>query len=335
MKSIQRTITPVDGSIYLTRKLASGQAIEKALSRATKAQQSWKRVPVAERAAICRRMADWCVGKADELATELSWQMGRPVSQTPGELKRGFHERALYMCSQAEERARRSASRSQAGLPALHPARAARRRAGRRALELPMADFRERGDSCAAGGQQRNPEDGGADAARRRTLRGSVQGRRPARRRIPVPASQPRPGRQDDRRPAHRVRCLHRLGSRRPGGAARRRRALHRHWSGARRQGPGLRARRRGPQVRGRKPGRRQLLQLRPVVLRYRANLCSEITVQRVRGRLRRAHAAIQAGQSAGEGNQSRTDGAQGRGRQRARADQAGRREKARRRCSS
>src|SRR5688500_1719035 len=103
MKTIQRTITPVDGSIYLTRTVASVQAIEKALSRATKAQQTWKRVPVAERAAICRRMADWCVGKADELATELSWQMGRPVSQTPGELKRGFHERALYMCDISEE----------------------------------------------------------------------------------------------------------------------------------------------------------------------------------------------------------------------------------------
>src|SRR5688500_6913841 len=103
MKTIQRTITPVDGSIYLTRTVASVQAIEKALSRATKAQQTWKRVPVAERAAICRRMADWCVGRADELATELTWQMGRPVSQTPGELKRGFHERALYMCDIAEE----------------------------------------------------------------------------------------------------------------------------------------------------------------------------------------------------------------------------------------
>src|SRR3990170_5131446 len=103
MKSkLQRTITPVDGSVYLTRKLASSQAIESALARAAKAQQSWKQVPVAERAALCRRMADWCVGKADELATELSWQMGRPVSQTPGELKRGFNERALYMCSQAE-----------------------------------------------------------------------------------------------------------------------------------------------------------------------------------------------------------------------------------------
>ena len=103
MKSVQRTITPVDGSVYLTRKLASNSSIEQALARAEKAQKSWKQVPVAERAAICRRMADWCVQRADELATELSWQMGRPVSQTPGELKRGFHERALYMCNIAEE----------------------------------------------------------------------------------------------------------------------------------------------------------------------------------------------------------------------------------------
>jgi acyl-CoA reductase-like NAD-dependent aldehyde dehydrogenase len=104
MKSnLQRTITPVDGSVYLTRKLASGQAIEKALGRAAAAQKSWKQVPVAERAAICRRMAEWCVARSDELATELSWQMGRPVSQTPGELRRGFQERALHMCSIAEE----------------------------------------------------------------------------------------------------------------------------------------------------------------------------------------------------------------------------------------
>src|SRR3990170_1918346 len=104
MKSkLQRTITPVDGSVYLTRKLASSQAIESALARAAKAQKSWKAVAVAERAAICRRMAEWCVARADELASELTWQMGRPVSQTPGELNRGFHERAMHMCDIAEE----------------------------------------------------------------------------------------------------------------------------------------------------------------------------------------------------------------------------------------
>jgi len=103
MAKVQRTITPVDGSVYVQRELASNPSIERALFMAVKAQQTWKQVPVAERAAICRRMADWCVARADELATELSWQMGRPVAQSPGELKRGFHERALYMCEVAKE----------------------------------------------------------------------------------------------------------------------------------------------------------------------------------------------------------------------------------------
>jgi acyl-CoA reductase-like NAD-dependent aldehyde dehydrogenase len=48
-------------------------------------------------------MADWCVAKADALAEELTWQIGRPLSQSPGELQRGFHERAIYMCDVAEK----------------------------------------------------------------------------------------------------------------------------------------------------------------------------------------------------------------------------------------
>jgi len=100
---VQRTITPVDGSVYVQRPLAAGAAIERTLAKAVEAQRKWKQVPVGERAVICRRMADWCVERADALAAELSWQMGRPVAQSPGELKRGFHERALYMCSIAEE----------------------------------------------------------------------------------------------------------------------------------------------------------------------------------------------------------------------------------------
>ena len=99
----QKTITPVDGSVYVERVLATNAEIERALFMAEKAQKTWKQVPVADRAAILRRMAEWCVARAEELATELTWQMGRPVSQTPGELKRGFHERALYMCDIAEE----------------------------------------------------------------------------------------------------------------------------------------------------------------------------------------------------------------------------------------
>ena len=99
----QKTITPVDGSVYVERTLAESAAIERALATAEKAQKKWKQVPVAERAALVRRMVEWCVGRAGQLAEELSWQMGRPVSQSPGELKRGFQERALYMCDIAEQ----------------------------------------------------------------------------------------------------------------------------------------------------------------------------------------------------------------------------------------
>jgi len=99
----QRTITPVDGSLYVERELASGKEIEAALANATVSQKNWKRVSVAERVAIVRRMVDWCVARAEELGAELSWQMGRPLAQAPNELRRGFRERALYMCGIAQE----------------------------------------------------------------------------------------------------------------------------------------------------------------------------------------------------------------------------------------
>ena len=37
------------------------------------------------------------VERADELGTELTWQMGRPLAQSPFEIRRGFQERARYM----------------------------------------------------------------------------------------------------------------------------------------------------------------------------------------------------------------------------------------------
>jgi acyl-CoA reductase-like NAD-dependent aldehyde dehydrogenase len=99
----QQTVTPVDGSIYVERELASAQAMEDALAAAVRAQAGWRRVPVAERAASVRRMVEWCVARADELGAELAWQMGRPQAQGPNEIRRGFQERALYLCGIAEE----------------------------------------------------------------------------------------------------------------------------------------------------------------------------------------------------------------------------------------
>jgi acyl-CoA reductase-like NAD-dependent aldehyde dehydrogenase len=93
----QQTISPIDGSVYTEFELASPEMIDAVLRRAAGAQREWKHVPVEERAAICRRMVAVMVERADQLASELTWQIGRPVTQSPFEIRRGFQERAAYM----------------------------------------------------------------------------------------------------------------------------------------------------------------------------------------------------------------------------------------------
>jgi acyl-CoA reductase-like NAD-dependent aldehyde dehydrogenase len=97
--TLQETVTPVDGSVYVTRPLATGAEIDAVHGRAVGAQREWRRVPLAERVAVCRRMVAWMVERADAVAEELAWQMGRPVSQGAGEIRRGFRERAEHMLS--------------------------------------------------------------------------------------------------------------------------------------------------------------------------------------------------------------------------------------------
>jgi acyl-CoA reductase-like NAD-dependent aldehyde dehydrogenase len=99
---VQTTVSPIDGSVYVERALASDADVETALARSTAAQKAWSRVDVSERAAICRRMSEWCVERADTLAQELTRQMGRPITAAAGEIRRGFSERANYMAGIAE-----------------------------------------------------------------------------------------------------------------------------------------------------------------------------------------------------------------------------------------
>jgi acyl-CoA reductase-like NAD-dependent aldehyde dehydrogenase len=94
---MQQVITPIDGSVYAEYALASDAAIQSALERAVAAQAAWKRVTLAERGAICRRMMAWMVERADEIGAELTWQMGRPVAQSPFEIRRGFQDRSRHM----------------------------------------------------------------------------------------------------------------------------------------------------------------------------------------------------------------------------------------------
>src|SRR5262245_49680448 len=91
-----RCISPVDGSCFVERPLAGDAEIGAALERARTAQRRWRALGVAERAAACTRLVDAFVARGAEIAREITWQMGRPLRHSPGEV-RGFEERARHM----------------------------------------------------------------------------------------------------------------------------------------------------------------------------------------------------------------------------------------------
>ena len=99
--SLIQCISPVDGSVYVERETASPDEIQRALTAAEAAQIAWKNTALAERCAICSNAVDEFVARKSEIAEELTWQMGRPISQGPGEVA-GFEERARYMIEIAE-----------------------------------------------------------------------------------------------------------------------------------------------------------------------------------------------------------------------------------------
>ena len=100
MTKLVRTVSPVDGRVYVERPLAGDSEMDAALERAVAAQRGWQACDLAERQTLLSRAVDAFVADTARVAEELSWQMGRPVSQTPGEVG-GFEERARYMIDAA------------------------------------------------------------------------------------------------------------------------------------------------------------------------------------------------------------------------------------------
>ncbi len=96
MTETLKTISPVDGRIYVERPLESAAGIDRALELSRGAQRAWGALPLAKRCEILKKAVDAFVAKANEIAAEITWQMGRPIAHSPGEV-RGFDERANYM----------------------------------------------------------------------------------------------------------------------------------------------------------------------------------------------------------------------------------------------
>jgi len=94
-------ISPVDGREVARRRSATAAEIAAAIAAARKAQAAWVQQSIAERGRFCSAAVDAMLAMRAEIAPELSWQMGRPIKYSGGELN-GFEERARAMIALAE-----------------------------------------------------------------------------------------------------------------------------------------------------------------------------------------------------------------------------------------
>src|SRR5690349_6411315 len=99
---IQKTISPVDGSVYVERPLATQAQINDVLRTARRAFPGWLNTPLHERAAVLTRFCVEFEKRGPLIAKELTWQMGRPARYAPIEV-RGTLERARHMIAIAPE----------------------------------------------------------------------------------------------------------------------------------------------------------------------------------------------------------------------------------------
>ena len=98
-----QVISPVDSQIYLERNRPTSEEIENTMDLAQKGQRTWQSTPIEKRIYHCKKILDHFLNHASEIATEISWQMGRPIKYSPFEITGGFKDRAEYLIQIAQE----------------------------------------------------------------------------------------------------------------------------------------------------------------------------------------------------------------------------------------
>lgn len=94
-------VSPIDGSVYAERQVASQNDALECVARARSAQKSWRNTSLDERIAIVLKCVELLGSKNDEVVPELAHMMGRPV-RYGGEFG-GVRERSDYMSEIAHE----------------------------------------------------------------------------------------------------------------------------------------------------------------------------------------------------------------------------------------
>jgi len=99
---MSNTISPIDGSVYYTARENNDLDIQNTLNLAKKSFKLWSELPIKERKKYLTSFVQEIENNRDAIAKEITWQMGRPLTQSPGEIS-GFVERANYMIDIAED----------------------------------------------------------------------------------------------------------------------------------------------------------------------------------------------------------------------------------------
>lgn len=95
-------VNPYTEAPFREVPLLDWNAASRALDAARSAQAAWKRVPLAERVREVQHAATYFADNAEEIARDVTLQMGKPIQEARGEVKT-LLARARFMLSIAEK----------------------------------------------------------------------------------------------------------------------------------------------------------------------------------------------------------------------------------------
>ena len=97
-----KVTNPYSQETVCTLPCADEQKIAQVIDRAENAFAQWSRLPLTERVQIVREGVDRFCRRAEDVARDITLQMGKPIVQSRSEFK-GMLDRAQYMISIAED----------------------------------------------------------------------------------------------------------------------------------------------------------------------------------------------------------------------------------------
>lgn len=156
-------LNPASGELLASVADATRQDVRHAITAAERAFREWSRGTAYERAAVLRAWHDLILANADDLATILTAEQGKPFAEARGEILYGATLRRMVR-RRGKARLRGDGSHERALAPDRRPARADPRMRCDHAVELPLGDDLAKGRSRAGNGLHDGPETGQRDA---------------------------------------------------------------------------------------------------------------------------------------------------------------------------